>query len=90
MTLLLTIIPTIKEIYLRSKLIKWAKWDEMVGSIVGALFVLVALASGIMDNLGLFGSGAATWIASALLSVIGLGTLLAAFVSLRNAKKSSN
>ena len=39
--------------------------------------------SGIMDHLGLFGSGAATWIARALLSEIGfdgLATLMAAFV----------
>jgi BASS family bile acid:Na+ symporter len=81
-TLLLAIIPTLGGIYLRSQSIQWAKRAEIVGSIVGALFVLGALVSGIMDNLELFGSGVATWIASALLSVIGfgLGTLVPAFV----------
>lgn len=70
-SLLVVIFPTMAGIFLRSKSESWATRAEAVGSIVGALFIVAALISGLMDNLALLDSDVQTWVASASLSLIG-------------------
>jgi bile acid transporter len=70
-SLLMVIFPTMAGIYLRTKSELWATRAEKVGSVVGALFILAALISGLLDNLALLNSDWQTWVASAALSICG-------------------
>ena len=80
-SLLLVFLPTLGGVFLRSRSARWAERAEKIGSGVGALFILGALVDGIVNNIALFDSDAATWVASAALSVIGFGCgALAAYV----------
>ena len=72
-SLLLVLVPTLAGVYLRSRSARAAARAERVGSAVGALFILGALVDGVVNNLALFDSSAATWAASAALSVVGFG-----------------
>uniref|UniRef100_A0A7S2TFM6 Uncharacterized protein n=1 Tax=Lotharella oceanica TaxID=641309 RepID=A0A7S2TFM6_9EUKA len=70
-TLLLLIIPCAFGVWVRSKSEVWAKRMEKSGSIIGVIFLVVALIYGVVENTHLFDLGFGVWWSSCTLQLIG-------------------
>lgn len=91
-SLLLVLLPTMAGIALRHRSDRledlWARRVEKFGSGLGVLFIVGAIASGIVDNSKVFDSAWTVWVSSAALSLLGFG--LAVGLSLAAGLSKSN